>query len=94
MTMPPETDSAPPPTSPPFRLHYAEPAPRPPLLDPDHLAVRIGRRLIFAIGCGLLAFGVISVWGSVNRTDAPYCAAWGAGLIALTVPGWRRTPHM
>jgi hypothetical protein len=96
MTMPPPSidPTAPPgsslPSSPPFPLHYAAPSPRPPLFDADHIAVRIARRIVFALGCALLAIGLVSAWSGVQRNDAPYFAGWGAGLVALVVPLWRR----
>jgi hypothetical protein len=77
------------PQQPPLQLHYAQAEPPIPLWDPRHVAFRIVRRLIFSIGCALLAFGLVSAWSGVNRSDAPYSAAWGAGLIALNAPGWR-----
>ena len=76
---------------PPHPLTYAQPLPRSILFDMlDHTAVVVVRRLLFSLGCGLLAFGAVSAWAGVNRSDAPYSAAWGAGLIALTSPAWRR----
>lgn len=78
------------PQPPPLQLHYAQPERPLPFWDPRNGAFAIIRRLLFSVGCALLAFGVISAWAGVNRSDAPYSAAWGAGLIALNAPTWRR----
>jgi hypothetical protein len=85
----PAPPSTPPQPSPPLQLHYAQPEPAFPFWDPRNGAFAIIRRLLFSVGCALLAFGFVSAWAGVMRADAPYTAAWGAGLIALNAPSWR-----
>jgi hypothetical protein len=58
--------------------------------DAPGTMLRVGQRLIFAVGAGLLIYGVLAAW--VGRThDAPDMAGWGAALCVLGSPwGWRR----
>jgi hypothetical protein len=66
----------------PFALHYAHPAPRPALMN--RLAVRIARRIVFAVGSTFLTMGIVGALAKLGSADLPYLAAWGAGLIAVT----------
>ena len=79
-----------PPRLAPLPLEYGL-AQRSPVWDGASLALSIVRRLVFALGLGLLTTGVVQVWAGVDMRDAPYFAGWGAGLIALTLPLWRQT---
>jgi hypothetical protein len=70
-------------------LEYETPR-KPPPGDPFGTIVLVGQRAIFAIGAGLLAYGLGGAW-SGNRSDCPEMMGWGAALCALTMPwGWRR----
>jgi hypothetical protein len=44
---------------------------------------------VFAVGLGLLMFGLIGALARVNTRDAPYFAARGAAFIGLATPLWR-----
>ena len=68
----------------PFPLHYAKP--KPPEPDPFEPVIRVVRRIVFALGLGLLAFGLTCAIGGVYTRDAPYFAGWGAGFVGLAVP--------
>ncbi len=78
-----------PPRLAPLPLEYGRPQPSS-VWDDNALPLRIARRLVFALGLGLLATGIVQAWAGVDMRDAPYFAGWGAGLIGLTLPLWRR----
>ena len=88
---PPPAQSAPAPVMP---LEYGRPAPRgtPELLEwiETSLLVAGFRRLVLAVGAGLLAAGLVeAIDDSRYGGDAQYTAGWGAALIVLVVP-WPR----
>lgn len=78
------------PTLEPLPLEYASPTP--PATDDSGVdpLLRIGRRLVFALGLGLLSYGVVAGLSGVDRGDAPTMAGWGGGLIGLAFPRWCR----
>jgi hypothetical protein len=47
------------------------------------------RQVVFAVGLGLLAFGLVSAWVGISPRDAPYFAGWGAFFVGLSTPLWR-----
>ena len=77
-----EQPSTPPP------LYYATPSPR----DPENqLFIRMIKRFVFAVGCGLLfgglAYGNLT---TITRDEASTMIGIGAFLIALCAPLRRR----
>jgi hypothetical protein len=79
----------------PLPLAYATPQPAqsqfPDLRD---IIAMLVRRVLFALGAGLLVTGLVEAFGQ-GRGDASAFAGWGAGLIALVVPFpamWRYWP--
>ena len=91
-TAPPPPDAPRPPvTNPPsLQLHYATPKPagrwRP---GPDDPLLRVIRQIVFAVGLGLLLYGVTSAIARVYVRDAPLYAGWGAAFVGLATPLWR-----
>ena len=78
-----------------LHLAYATPQPaRSQYPDARDILAMLFRRVVFAIGAGLLVAGVVEAFGE-RRGDASMMAGWGAGLIALVVPFpamWRYWP--
>ena len=73
-----------------LQLQYA--TPRPPghwQGGPDHPLLRALRQVVFAVGLGLLMYGVTSAFARVNLRDAPVFAGWGAAFVGLATPLWR-----
>src|SRR5687767_12622238 len=76
----------PPPSAPPLSLTYATPQPKTAAEDVGFLIAVAVRRLIFAIGVGLLTAGVVNALAEARRDDPATLAGIGAGMIALVVP--------
>jgi hypothetical protein len=87
------TSTTPPQLPPPFslRLQYATPKPggRWTPGGPDDPILRALRQVVFAIGAGLMLFGITSAVAHDGNRDAAYYAGWGAGFVALATPLWR-----
>lgn len=83
--------SVPPPVnSPSLQLQYATPRPRGRVdMGPDAPILRALRQVVFAVGLGLLLYGVTSALARVNLRDAPVFAGWGAAIAGLAIPLWR-----
>jgi hypothetical protein len=58
-------------------------------MGPDAPLLRALRQVVFAIGLGLLLYGLTSGLARVNLRDAPLFAGWGAALVGLATPLWR-----
>jgi hypothetical protein len=67
-------------------LPYATPSPKGALGEEVDKLLHIGRRLLFALGAGLFAFGVGNGWMEYSKSDVGALMGWGAGLMALTWP--------
>ena len=79
-----------PPPHPSVRLQYATPPPRGRWQPgPDDPILRAIRQVVFAVGLGLLMYGLTSAIGRVNLRDAPLFAGWGAAFVGLATPLWR-----
>jgi hypothetical protein len=78
-------------SSPSLQLHYATPKPRGRFTSggPDDPILRALRQVVFAIGAGLMVFGITSAIAHDGNRDAAYYAGWGAGFVALATPLWR-----
>jgi hypothetical protein len=91
----PGTDPSAPPgqpsSRPSLRLQYATPKPRGRWTPggPDDPVLRALRQVLFAIGAGLMLFGITSAIAHDGDRDAAYYAGWGAGFVALATPLWR-----
>ena len=85
------TPPLPEPSQPSLRLQYATPKPggRWSPGGPDDPILRALRQVVFAIGAGLMVFGITSAIAHDGNRDAAYYAGWGAGFIALATPLWR-----
>ena len=82
--------TAPPPDPGSVRLQYATPKPRGRWdMGPDAPLLRALRQVVFALGLGLLSYGVTSAIARVNLRDAPLFAGWGAAFVGLATPLWR-----
>jgi hypothetical protein len=71
-------------------LAYATPRPRGSTAEDWFIVVR---RLVFALGVGLLAGGLVEGFGN-RGGDAAGLAGWGSGLVALVVPFRRMSEPM
>ena len=81
---------APPPDPSSLRLQYATPKPRGRWdVGPDSPLLRALRQVVFALGLGLLSYGVTSAIARVDLRDAPLFAGWGAAFVGLATPLWR-----
>ena len=93
MTMGPQVPPQPPPRPGDpgsLRLQYATPKPRGRWdMGPDAPLLRALRQVVFALGLGLLSYGVTSAIARVNLRDAPLFAGWGAAFVGLSTPLWR-----
>ena len=78
------------PPAPPLSLAYATPRPRNAAAEDWVVVVR---RLVFALGVGLLAGGLVEAFGH-RGGDAAGLAGWGSGLVALVVPFRRMSEPM
>ena len=70
-------------------LEYETPR-KPPPGDPAATMLRVAQRIVFALGAGLLVYGVLRTYigGGYDGCEA---AGWGAALCVLGSPwGWRR----
>ena len=74
------------PPPPALHLAYATPQPKSSAEDFGFVLALILRRLIFAVGVGLLAAGIADAIANDRRSDAPTLAGVGAGMVALVVP--------
>ena len=80
----------PPPWNPSLQLQYATPKPRGKWqTGPDDPLLRALRQVVFAVGLGLLMYGITSAVARVNLRDAPLFAGWGATFVGLATPLWR-----
>jgi hypothetical protein len=84
----PETSARPavPPAAPALHLAYATPQPKQDPLDFGDVLAIVIRRLVFAVGVGMLTYGVVYSIASPRREDPATVAGVGAGLVALVVP--------
>jgi hypothetical protein len=74
----------------PLSIEYATPSVKETFGGEVDKLLHVGRRLVFAVGVGLLMYGVGDGFGS-RRGNAPAFMGWGAALAALVMPwGWRR----
>jgi hypothetical protein len=71
------------------RLEYA--TPMPPRTDGWGLqdVWIVGRRVLFALGCGMLVYGLCDTYR--GGRDGLFSAGWGASFIGLTMPWPRRS---
>lgn len=87
---PPDVARPPAGNAPSLQLQYATPKPRDRWPSgPDHPLLRVLRQIVFAVGLGLLMYGITSAWARVNVRDAPFFAGWGAAFVGLATPLWR-----
>ena len=85
----------PPPPVRPLPLGYEPPQAKPPPVPFEDVLVFLFRRAVFALGAGLLTYGLVAALATRTSRDGPFMAGWGAGLIALVVPFpalWRHWP--
>src|SRR5688572_14385958 len=77
----------PPPPGPALQLSYATPQPKAAgAVDFGDVLIIVIRRLVFAVGVGLLVAGLVHGFGEGNDDDAAALAGVGAGMVALVVP--------
>ena len=87
---PPDVARPPPGVPSSLQLQYATPKPRGRWqVGPEDPLLRALRQVVFAVGLGLLMYGVTSAWARVNLRDAPLYAGWGAAIVGLSTPLWR-----
>src|SRR5687768_4068085 len=78
----------------PLSLAYATPQPKSAAeADFGFYSVLVARRLVFALGVGLLFGGLVEAFGN-RGGDAATLAGWGSGLVALVVPFRKLTEPM
>lgn len=85
----------PPPPVQPLPLGYAPPPSRPPAVPIEDVMLFLFRRAVFALGVGLLTFGLVTAFATRSYRDSSAFADWGAALVALVVPFpamWRHWP--
>jgi hypothetical protein len=83
----PEPSGRPVPGPPPaLHLAYATPQPKQDTLDFGDVLAIVIRRLVFAVGVGMLTYGVVYAIADARREDPATIAGMGAGLVALVVP--------
>jgi hypothetical protein len=61
----------------------------------DDVLIFLFRRVVFAVGVGLLAYGLVAGLATRISRDGPTFTGWGAALIALVIPFpalWRHWP--
>ena len=72
----------------PLALDYATPAARH-KYSPSPEATRLFwggvRKIIFAGGLGLLAWGWACLWAGIERHTAPFAVGWGVVFVALAL---------
>ena len=74
------------PPGPALHLAYATPPPKQDALDFGDVLAIVIRRLVFAVGVGMLTYGVVYGLANPRREDPATVAGIGAGLVALVVP--------
>lgn len=73
-------------------LEYSNPLRKPVRVSegpPEDLTRYTIRRLMFALGAGLLLAGVGNAYVGYDRSDVAIQMGFGAGLVALTWKPWR-----